>query len=135
LLLDEIEKSHPDVSTILLQLMDNGKVTGSNGKKADCRNVVLIMTTNLGAQLMQKRIKLDLAVKIMTTKIKNLRKFFAPEFRNRLDGIITFGKLSKETMIKIVGKFLVELKDQVNDKGIKITISNDAIDLLGQERL
>ena len=129
LLLDEIEKSHPDVSTILLQLMDNGKVTGSNGKEADCRNVVLIMTTNLGAADADRNV-IGFGSQENDYEDKELKKFFAPEFRNRLDGIITFSKLSKETMIKIVGKFLVELKAQVNDKGITVTISNEAIDYL-----
>ena len=129
LLLDEIEKSHPDVSTILLQLMDNGKVTGSNGKEADCRNVVLIMTTNLGAADADRNV-IGFGSQENDYQDKELKKFFAPEFRNRLDGIITFSKLSKETMIKIVGKFLVELKAQVNDKGITVTISNEAIDYL-----
>jgi ATP-dependent Clp protease ATP-binding subunit ClpA len=129
LLLDEIEKSHPDVSTILLQIMDNGFVTGSNGKVADARNIILIMTTNLGAQDAEKNM-IGFGSQDNDYEDKELKKFFAPEFRNRLDGIVTFGKLSKETMIKIVGKFLVELKTQVKDKGIKITISNDAIDYL-----
>jgi len=129
LLLDEVEKSHPDVSTILLQLMDNGKVTGSNGKEADARNVVLIMTTNLGAAEADRN-AIGFGPQDSGYEDKELKKFFAPEFRNRLDGIITFGKLSKETMIKIVGKFLVELKTQVKDKGIKITLSNEAIDYL-----
>jgi ATP-dependent Clp protease ATP-binding subunit ClpA len=129
LLLDEIEKSHPDVSTILLQLMDNGKVTGSNGKEADARNIVLIMTTNLGAADAEKNV-IGFGSQDNDYEDKELKKFFAPEFRNRLDGIITFGKLSKETMIKIVGKFLVELKNQVKEKNIKITISDEAIDYL-----
>lgn len=129
LLLDEIEKSHPDVSTILLQLMDNGKVTGSNGKEADAKNVILIMTTNLGAGDAEKNV-IGFGSQDNDYEDKELKKFFAPEFRNRLDGIITFGKLTKETMIKIVGKFLVELKDQVKDKKIKITISDEAIDHL-----
>ncbi len=129
LLLDEIEKSHPDVSTILLQIMDNGFVTGSNGKVADARNVVLIMTTNLGASDAEKN-TIGFGNQDNDYEDKELKKFFAPEFRNRLDGVITFSKLSKETMIKIVGKFLVELKTQVKDKNIKITIDNDAIDWL-----
>ena len=129
LLLDEIEKSHPDVSTVLLQLMDNGFVTGSNGKQADARNVILIMTTNLGASEAEKN-TIGFGPQEHDYEDKELKKFFAPEFRNRLDGVITFGKLEKNTMIKIVGKFLVELKDQVRDKGIKITISNEAIDWL-----
>jgi ATP-dependent Clp protease ATP-binding subunit ClpA len=129
LLLDEIEKSHPDVSTILLQLMDNGKVTGSNGKEADARNVVLIMTTNLGAADADKNV-IGFGSQDNDYEDKELKKFFAPEFRNRLDGTIMFGKLSKNTMIKIVGKFLVELKTQVKEKDISITISDDAIDYL-----
>jgi ATP-dependent Clp protease ATP-binding subunit ClpA len=129
LLLDEIEKSHPDVSTILLQIMDNGKITGSNGKEADARNVVLIMTTNLGAADADRNV-IGFGSQQGDYEDKELKKFFAPEFRNRLDGIVTFSKLSKETMIKIVGKFLVELKTQIKDKDINITITDDAIDYL-----
>jgi ATP-dependent Clp protease ATP-binding subunit ClpA len=129
LLLDEIEKSHPDVSTILLQIMDNGKITGSNGKEADARNVVLIMTTNLGAADADRNV-IGFGNQQGDYEDKELKKFFAPEFRNRLDGIVTFSKLSKETMIKIVGKFLVELKTQIKDKNINITITDDAIDYL-----
>jgi ATP-dependent Clp protease ATP-binding subunit ClpA len=129
LLLDEIEKSHPDVSTILLQIMDNGKITGSNGKEADARNVVLIMTTNLGAADADRNV-IGFGNQQGDYEDKELKKFFAPEFRNRLDGIVTFSKLSKETMIKIVGKFLVELKTQIKDKDINITITDDAIDYL-----
>jgi len=129
LLLDEIEKSHPDVSTILLQMMDNGFVTGSNGKKADCRNLILIITTNAGAQDAEKN-AIGFGGQEKAYSEDALKKFFAPEFRNRLDGVVMFGKLTKETMIKIVGKFMVEVKDQVKDKGIRIKISDDAIDWL-----
>ena len=129
LLLDEIEKSHPDVSTILLQMMDNGFVTGSNGKKADCRNLILIITTNAGASDAEKN-TIGFGTQETSYSDKALKKFFAPEFRNRLDGVVTFGKLTKETMIKIVGKFMVEVKDQVKEKGIKIKITDDAIDWL-----
>jgi ATP-dependent Clp protease ATP-binding subunit ClpA len=129
LLLDEIEKSHPDVSTILLQIMDNGKVTGSNGKEADARNIVLIMTTNLGAQDADKN-TIGFGPQDSEYEDRELKKFFAPEFRNRLDGVITFGKLSKEIMIKIIGKFLVELKNLIKDKNITITITDEAIDYL-----
>jgi ATP-dependent Clp protease ATP-binding subunit ClpA len=129
LLLDEVEKSHPDVSTILLQIMDNGFITGSNGKKADCRNIILILTTNAGAQAAEKS-----AIGFGDTQKEyedtDLKKFFAPEFRNRLDGIITFSRLSKETMIKIVGKFMAEVRDQVREKGVKLKINGDAIDWL-----
>jgi len=129
LLLDEIEKSHPDVSTILLQMMDNGFVTGSNGKQADCRNLILIITTNAGASDAEKN-QIGFGTQETEYSDKALKKFFAPEFRNRLDAVITFGKLTKETMIKIVGKFMVEVKEQVKDKGIKIKINDDAIDWL-----
>ena len=130
LLLDEIEKAHPDVSQILLQLMDNGKVTGSNGKEADARNCTLILTTNLGAKDSEKNTIGFGSDDDHVYEDTALKKFFAPEFRNRLDGIITFAKLSKEVMMKIVGKFLVELKDMVKEKNINITISNEALDYL-----
>jgi ATP-dependent Clp protease ATP-binding subunit ClpA len=129
LLLDEIEKSHPDVSTILLQMMDNGFITGSNGKEADCRNLILIITTNAGASDAEKN-QIGFSQQEKQYSDEALKKFFAPEFRNRLDGVVTFGKLTKETMIKIVGKFMVEVKDQVKDKGIRIKISDEAIDWL-----
>ena len=129
LLLDEIEKSHPDVSTILLQIMDNGTVTGSNGKVADCRNIVLILTTNAGAKDAEKN-QIGFGSQEREYEDKELKKFFPPEFRNRLDGVITFGKLSKETMIKIVGKFMLEVKEQVKNKKIKIKITDEAIDWL-----
>ena len=130
LLLDEIEKAHKDVSSILLQLMDNGKITGSHGKEADARNCILILTTNLGADEAEKnRIGFNDSMEKDYEDI-DLKKFFAPEFRNRLDGVITFGKLSKEVMLKIVGKFLVELKNQVKEKDIAITVTDEALDYL-----
>jgi ATP-dependent Clp protease ATP-binding subunit ClpA len=129
LLFDEVEKSHPDVSTILLQMMDNGFITGSNGKKADCRNVILILTTNAGAQASEKN-QIGFGKQDKDYTDTELKKFFPPEFRNRLDGIVTFGKLTKETMIKIVGKFMLEVKEQVKEKGVKIKINDDAIDWL-----
>ena len=130
LLLDEIEKAHPDVSSVLLQLMDNGRVTGSNGKEADARNCVLILTTNLGARESEKN-----SIGFGETLERDyttdeLNKFFPPEFRNRLDGIVTFGRLEKPVMLKIVGKFLKALKDQIADKHINITVSDEAMDYL-----
>jgi ATP-dependent Clp protease ATP-binding subunit ClpA len=112
-----------------LQMMDNGFVTGSNGKKADCRNLILIITTNAGASDSEKN-QIGFGQQEKQYSDEALKKFFAPEFRNRLDGVVTFGKLTKETMIKIVGKFMVEVKDQIKDKGIKVKISDDAIDWL-----
>ncbi len=130
LLLDEIEKAHPDVSQVLLQIMDNGKITGSNGKEADARNCILILTTNLGAVDAEKN-----NIGFMEDFEKEyedgaLKKYFAPEFRNRLDGIVTFAKLSKEVMMKIVGKFLVELKDMVKDKNVVIKVTDETLDYL-----
>jgi ATP-dependent Clp protease ATP-binding subunit ClpA len=130
LLLDEIEKAHPDVSQILLQVMDNGKITGSNGKEADARNCTLILTTNLGAKDAEKNTIGFGGESEEGYSDAALKKFFSPEFRNRLDGVITFAKLGKPVMMKIVGKFLVELKDMVKDKGINITITDDALDHL-----
>ena len=130
LLLDEIEKAHPDVSSVLLQLMDNGKVTGSNGKEADARNCVLILTTNLGAKEAEKNTIGFGGAAENEYEDTEVKKFFAPEFRNRLDSVITFAKLGKPVMMKIVGKFLGELREQVNNKDIKITVSNEALDLL-----
>ena len=131
LLLDEIEKAHPDVSQVLLQVMDNGKITGSNGREADARNSILILTTNLGAKDAEKNtIGFDEDFDITNYEDKELKKYFAPEFRNRLDGVITFAKLGKEVMMKIVGKFLVELKNMVTQKNVTIEITNEALDAL-----
>jgi ATP-dependent Clp protease ATP-binding subunit ClpA len=131
LLLDEIEKAHPDVSQILLQIMDNGKVTGSNGKEADARNCVLILTTNLGAKDAERNsIGFGGEEEEDTYDETAFNEFFAPEFRNRLDGTIKFSKLGKPVMLKIVGKFLVELKNMVDSKGVTIDITDEALDYL-----
>ena len=130
LLLDEIEKAHPDVSQILLQIMDNGIVTGSNGKEADARNCVLILTTNLGAKDSEKNTIGFNDEMENEYDDKELKKFFAPEFRNRLDATITFERLGKPVMLKIVGKFLQELKGMVSDKGVVINVSDTALDYL-----
>jgi len=130
LLLDEIEKAHPDVSSILLQVMDNGFITGSNGKSADARNCVLILTTNLGAkEAEQNAIGFNEEME-KDYEDTSLKKYFSPEFRNRLDGVITFGKLSKPVMMKIVGKFLVDLKNMVTAKSVNITVTDEALDYL-----
>jgi ATP-dependent Clp protease ATP-binding subunit ClpA len=109
--------------------MDNGFVTGSNGKKADCRNIILILTTNAGAQDAEKN-TIGFGDQEKPYEDKELKKFFAPEFRNRLDGIVTFNKLAKETMVKIVGKFMDEVKIQVREKGVKLKINQPAIEWL-----
>ena len=129
LLFDEVEKSHPDVTTVLLQMMDNGFITGSNGKQADCRNLILILTTNAGAQDAEKNV-IGFGTQEKDYSDKDLKKFFTPEFRNRLDGIMTFNKLGKESMVKVVNKFIDELKSQVKDKGVKIKINKEATEWL-----
>jgi ATP-dependent Clp protease ATP-binding subunit ClpA len=129
LLLDEIEKAHPDVMTVLLQVMDNGIITGSNGKQADCRNLILILTTNAGAESAEKN-AIGFGAQEKDYSDKDLKKFLTPEFRNRLDGVVTFNKLGKETMVKIVNKFIDELKEQVKEKGIRIKINKDAVEWL-----
>jgi len=128
-LFDEVEKSHPDVTTVLLQLMDNGFITGSNGKRADCRNIILILTTNAGAQEAEKN-TIGFGSQDKDYSDKDLKKFFTPEFRNRLDGIITFNKLGKESMTKVVAKFIDELRAQVKEKGIKIKLDKESTNWL-----
>lgn len=126
LLLDEIEKAHPDVSNVLLQLMDNGFVTGSNGKKADARNAIVIMTSNLGAADAEKK-KIGFGNSEKTGEMESaVTKFFAPEFRNRLDGIITFNKLEYSTMTKVVDKFITDLNSLMSDKNVFVKLSNEA---------
>lgn len=130
LLLDEIEKAHPDVSNVLLQLMDNGFVTGSNGKKADARNSILIMTSNLGAADGEKKnIGFGDQEKLGTSD-EAVNKFFAPEFRNRLDGIIKFKKLEHSVMIKVVDKFIKEMNSLVSDKNVFVQLTNPAKEFL-----
>ena len=129
LLLDEIEKGHQDVMSILLQLMDNACVTGSNGKVADCKNVVLIMTTNLDAAS-SDRTAIGFAATEQKYEDKEFKRFFTPEFRNRLDGVVTFNRLSKEVMVKVVNKFLDELRSKIADKKIELVFSDAAIEHL-----
>ena len=126
LLLDEIEKSHPDVSNILLGFMDNGFVTGSNGKQADGRNCILVMTSNLGARDNENNTIGFGDLGKDGEDDKALKKFFAPEFRNRLDAIIKFTKLSQDVVTQIVGKFIGELNSQLKDKGIEIVCDKAA---------
>lgn len=126
LLLDEIEKAHPDVSNILLAFMDNGFVTGSNGKQADGRNCILIMTSNLGARDNESNTIGFGELGKDDEDDKAVKKFFAPEFRNRLDAVIKFSKLSEKVVEQIVKKFVSELNTQLKDKGIEIVLSNDA---------
>ena len=133
LLLDEIEKAHPDVTNILLAFMDNGFVTGSNGKQADGRNTILIMTSNLGAADNEKNTIGFNDLERDGEDDKAVKKFFAPEFRNRLDAIIKFSNLGQETVIQIVKKFVGELNTQLKDKGIEIVLNTAAAKWLAEK--
>ena len=130
LLLDEVEKAHPSVLTVLLQLMDNGFITGSNGKKADGRNAIIIMTSNLGAADAEKNSVGFGNLERDSDPKDAVNRFFAPEFRNRLDGIIRFGKLDQKTMVKVVTKFIDELNDLIKDKNIQIQPSKQVLEYL-----
>jgi ATP-dependent Clp protease ATP-binding subunit ClpA len=133
LLLDEIEKSHQDVSNILLQFMDNGFVTGSNGKQADGRNCILIMTSNLGARDNESNSIGFGSLGKEDEDDKAVKKFFAPEFRNRLDAIVKFAGLEKVTVCEIVKKFTKELNDQLKEKGIEVVLNKDAVNWLADK--
>ena len=131
ILLDEIEKAHPDISNLLLQIMDEGFITGSNGKKADCRNTILILTSNLGASDgEQNAIGFGRSLQKEGTDDEAAKKFFKPEFRNRLDAVVKFGKLDKISMKKIVVKFLSELNDLLEEKNIKVRPTETLVDHL-----
>jgi ATP-dependent Clp protease ATP-binding subunit ClpA len=133
LLLDEIEKAHPDVSNILLGFMDNGFVTGSNGKQADGRNCILVMTSNLGARDNENNTIGFGDLDKDGEDDKALKKFFAPEFRNRLDAVIKFSKLSQAVVSQIVKKFIAELNSQLKDKNIEIALNADAVKWLAEK--
>ena len=129
-LFDEIEKAHRDVSNMLLQVMDYGTVTGSNGKKADCRNITLIMTSNLGAEE-NERNNIGFGKSERSGEDdKALKKFFPPEFRNRLDAVIKFDKLGKDTMRSVVKKFLQELNTMTMEKDVEVNATDEAIEFL-----
>jgi ATP-dependent Clp protease ATP-binding subunit ClpA len=128
--LDEVEKAHPGVLTVLLQIMDNGFVTGSNGKKADARNAIIIMTSNLGASDAEKNSVGFGSLERDGDPKDAVNKFFAPEFRNRLDGVVRFGKLNSTNMIMIVKKFISELNFLIKDKGIQIKLTANALDFI-----
>ena len=123
LLLDEIEKAHPDVFNLLLQVMDNGSLTDNNGRKADFRHVILVMTTNAGAES-SARASMGFAEQDHSSDaLEVIKKAFTPEFRNRLDAIIQFGRLSPQVLASVVDKFLVELQAQLEDKLVQLEVS------------
>lgn len=133
LLLDEIEKAHPEVFNLLLQVMDHGTLTDNNGRKADFRNVILIMTTNAGAET-ASRASIGFTLQDHTSDaMEVIKKSFTPEFRNRLDGIIQFGRLSHEVIKSIVDKFLTELQMQLEDKHVTLEVSSAARSWLAEK--
>ena len=126
LLLDEIEKAHPEVFNILLQVMDHGTLTDNNGRKADFRNVILVMTSNAGASDMSRRSMGFSEQNHAPDGMEAIRRMFTPEFRNRIDGIIQFNSLPEEVILSVVDKFLVELQAQLDERKVSITVSDDA---------
>lgn len=132
-LLDEIEKAHPDVFNLLLQVMDNGMLTDNNGRKADFRNVVLVMTTNAGVRETERK-SIGLIQQDNTTDaMEEIKKIFTPEFRNRLDNIIWFRHLSTDVIHQVVDKFIVELQAQLDAKGVSLEVSDEARDWLAEK--
>jgi len=126
LLLDEIEKAHPDLFNILLQVMDHGKLTDNNGKQVDFRNVILIMTTNAGAADMARNAYGFTRSKREGDDTEAINKLFAPEFRNRLDSVISFGHLPKTVVARVVDKFVLQLEAQLADRNVTIELSDEA---------
>jgi ATP-dependent Clp protease ATP-binding subunit ClpA len=133
LLFDEIEKAHADVSNILLQMMDEGRITGSNGKTVDCKNTIIIMTSNLGARDNENN-NIGFGVDLVKTgsEDKAMKDFFKPELRNRIDVVCKFNKLDKLAIKKIVIKFIDELKTSLTDRRIKLTLAESAVDHLAE---
>ena len=131
ILLDEIEKAHPDISNLLLQIMDEGKITGSNGKVADCRNSIVILTSNLGAADNERNnIGFGRELQKSDQDDEAVKKFFRPEFRNRLDAVVKFNRLDRISMKKIVVKFSNELNLLLAEKNIKLRATEPLIDYL-----
>jgi ATP-dependent Clp protease ATP-binding subunit ClpA len=132
LLLDEIEKAHPDIYNVLLQVMDHGTLTDNNGRKADFRNVIIVMTTNAGAETLSKNIIGFNNTKEVGDEMEAIKKMFTPEFRNRLDATISFAPLSQEVILRVVDKFLVELEAQLHEKKVDPEFSQGLRDYLGK---
>ncbi|WP_397475250.1 ATP-dependent Clp protease ATP-binding subunit ClpA [Pusillimonas sp.] len=133
LLLDEIEKAHPDVYNILLQVMDHGTLTDNNGRKADFRNVIIVMTTNAGAETLNRATIGFAAPSKQGDEMVDIKRMFTPEFRNRLDAIIGFTPLSREIILRVVDKFLMQLEDQLHEKRVEVSFSQALRDHLAKE--
>ncbi|MEZ7834875.1 MAG: ATP-dependent Clp protease ATP-binding subunit ClpA [Burkholderiaceae bacterium] len=124
LLLDEIEKAHPDVFNVLLQVMDHGTLTDNNGRKADFRNVIVIMTTNAGAEVMSKSTMGFTNSRESGDEMADIKRLFTPEFRNRLDAIVSFKSLDEHVILRVVDKFLLELETQLAEKKVEVTFTD-----------
>jgi len=124
LLLDEIEKAHPDIFNILLQVMDHGTLTDNNGRKTDFRNVIIVMTTNAGAESLQKRSIGFTDKKEAGDEMADIKRMFTPEFRNRLDAIISFRALDEDIILRVVDKFLMQLEEQLHEKKVEAVFSD-----------
>ncbi len=124
LLLDEIEKAHPDVFNVLLQVMDHGSLTDNNGRKADFRNVIIIMTTNAGAETMNKSTIGFTTARERGDEMADIKRLFTPEFRNRLDAIVSFRALDEEIILRVVDKFLLQLESQLAEKKVEVSFSD-----------
>ena len=132
LLLDEIEKAHPDIFNILLQVMDHGTLTDNNGRQTDFRNVIIIMTTNAGAESMQKGIIGFSATRQPGDEMVDIKRMFAPEFRNRLDATISFKSLDRDIILRVVDKFLMQLEAQLHEKKVEAIFTDKLKDWLGE---
>jgi len=124
LLLDEIEKAHPDVFNVLLQVMDHGSLTDNNGRKADFRNVIIVMTTNAGAETMNKSTIGFTNAREQGDEMADIKRLFTPEFRNRLDAIVSFRALDEEIILRVVDKFLLQLESQLAEKKVDVTFTD-----------
>jgi ATP-dependent Clp protease ATP-binding subunit ClpA len=133
LLLDEIEKAHPDIFNVLLQVMDHGTLTDNNGRKADFRNVIIIMTTNAGAEMLNKRSIGFSNSREAGDEMQEIKRMFTPEFRNRLDAIVSFGGLNKDVIMRVVDKFLIQLEQQLQDKKVEVSFSESLRDFLARK--
>ena len=133
LLLDEIEKAHPDVFNVLLQVMDHGTLTDNNGRKADFRNVIIIMTTNAGAETMNKSTIGFTNSREQGDEMGDIKRLFTPEFRNRLDAIVSFRALDEEIILRVVDKFLLQLESQLAEKKVEVTFTDELRKHLGKK--
>jgi len=133
LLLDEIEKAHPEVFNILLQVMDHGTLTDNNGRKADFRNVIVIMTTNAGAETLQKNVIGFSGAREQGDEMAEIKRMFTPEFRNRLDSTISFKALNEEIILRVVDKFLMQLEEQLHEKRVEVIFTDALRAYLGKK--